>query len=142
MTDAHAAKQTHSYVVTYPDHEPRETDAHFVDFHHLRKVWAADPDKWQCAEGKRRNDFSECDLTHPLELHHSHIEFALQNAVDLKWLEVDYPGVSNRDVLGAWTESAPNLEPLCRRHHRSHAGKHSASVSDFEAARYVRGLIT
>jgi hypothetical protein len=89
-----------------------------------------------------RNDFSECSLDQPLEVHHTHIEFALQNGIDLAWLEVDYPGISNPDEIGAWVESAANLEWLCIFHHRaSGTGKHHAAVADFEGERYIRGLI-
>ena len=88
-----------------------------------------------------RNDFSECSLDKPLELHHSHVEFSLQNGVDLKWLEVDYPGISDPDSVGAWVESADNLVWLCEFHHRGHGGIHNAAAADYEAEKYVRGLI-
>lgn len=139
---AHSAAQTHHYTIHYPEHPARTDDPHYRDFNHLHRAWKADPEKWQCAVGKHRGDFSECDLTKPLELHHSHVEFSLQNGVELAWLEKDYPGISNPDEVGAWVESADNLEVLCVFHHRGHAGKHVAAYADFEAARYVRGLIS
>lgn len=142
MVDAHEQKVTHSYWVSYPAHDPRPTDPHYLDFDHLRRVWKADPDKWQCEIGKHRNDFSDCDLIHPLEVHHAIIEFSLQNGVDLAWLEVDYPGISDPDEVGAWVESATNLQVLCRFHHRGSGGVHSATASDFSAERYIRNLIT
>jgi hypothetical protein len=77
-----------------------------------------------------------------LELHHAHIEFALQQGVDLAALEVDYPGVSDPDAVGAWVESADNLRWLCVHHHRGPAGAHSITHSDFEAQQYVLGLVT
>ena len=77
----------------------------------------------------------------PLELHHSHVEFSLQNGVNLEWLEVDYPGISNPDEVGAWVESPENLQWLCEFHHRGHGGVHVASASDYEAEKYVRNLI-
>ncbi len=138
---AHAQAETHHYVVRYPEHPAREDDPHYVDFEHLRRQWRADPERWQCAVGKHRGDFSECDLSRPLELHHAHVEFALQQGVDLAWLEVDYPGISDPAAVGAWVESAANLLVLCVFHHRGHGGVHVASASDFEAEKYVRGLI-
>lgn len=138
---AHDQKMTHSYVVTFPEHPARASDPHYVDFSHIRRTWSADPEKWQCSMGKKRGDFSECDTEHPLELHHSAVEFSLQNGVDLKWLERDYPGISDPTSVGAWVESAANLEVLCVAHHRGHAGAHSASASDFAAEAYVKGLI-
>lgn len=139
---AHDGAQTHHYVIHFPEHPARTADPHYKDFNHLHEAWKKDPEKWQCAVGKRRGDFSECDLTKPLELHHSHIEFSLQNGVDLKWLEVDYPGVSDPDQLGAWVESAANLEVLCVFHHRGPGGKHTAAFADFEAEQYVKGLVS
>ncbi len=139
---AHAGHVGHSYTIHFPAHPARTADPHYRDFNHLHEAWKKDPDRWQCAVGKHRGDFSECDLTRPLELHHSHIEFSLQNGVDLKWLEIDYPGVSDAEHVGAWVESADNLEVLCVFHHRGPGGKHTAAFADFEAEQYVRGLIS
>lgn len=139
---AHVQQVTHRYWVHYPAHPARTSDPNYVDFEHIHAAWKADPTKWRCSIGAHRGDFSECDLTHPLELHHSHIEFALQNGVDLQWLEVDYPGISNPDQVGAWVESAQNLEVLCVFHHRGAGGAHTAAHADFVAEEYVRGLIS
>ena len=139
---AHVQRETRSYWVSYPAHPARADDPHYRDFEHVRETWKADPEKWQCAVGKHRGDFSGCDLTRPLELHHAHVEFALQNGVDLAWLEADYPGISNRDEIGAWTESPANLMVLCEAHHRGPGGVHVASASDYEAEKYVRDLIS
>lgn len=135
---AHEAKQTHHYTVLFPAHPHREDDPHYKDFEAYRR---RTKDTAQCAVGAHRGDFSECSLDKPLELHHSHVEFSLQNGVDLKWLEVDYPGVSNPDEVGAWVESADNLQWLCEAHHRGLMGVHKLSASDFEAVKYVRGLV-
>lgn len=136
-TPAHDAQQTHHYLVHYPAHPPRKSDPHYKDFAEYRRRTHKTA---KCAEAVRRSDFSECHGG--LELHHHHVEFALQNGVDLKWLEVDYPGISDPDSVGAWVESAANLVWLCEWHHRGHGGVHVASSSDFEASRYVRGLIS
>ena len=138
---AHDQPQTHHYTVHFPPHPARTDDPHYIDFNHIHDAGKADPEKWQCSVGKHRNDFSECDLTNPLELHHSHVEFSLQNGIDLKWLEVDYPGIGDPNSLGAWVESAANLEVLCVFHHRGAGGKHTAAYADWVAEQYVRGLI-
>ena len=135
---AHDQTASNRYIVHYPPHEPRESDPHYKDFNHYRN---ATKDTAKCAIGEHRGDFSECSLDKPLELHHTHIEFSLQNGVELKWLEVDYPGVSNPDEVGAWVESAANLEWLCERHHRGEGGIHHAAAADFEATKYVHNLI-
>lgn len=141
MTAAHDQKVTHSYTITYPEHGPRESDPHYADFHAYKARRKKDG-TYHCdfAAQWRDGDTSECDNDHPLECHHRHIEWAMLNEVDLALLEEHYPGVSTPGV-GAWVESAENLELLCVRHHRSHAGKHTAAYADFEAEKDVRGLI-
>ena len=141
MTDvaAHTQAESHKYVMHYPAHPARTADPHYVDFEAYRNKTKATA---HCAIGEHRNDYSECSLDKPLELHHAHIEFSLQNGVDLAWLEHDYPGVSDPNTVGAWVESAANLLWLCEFHHRGHGGVHVASASDYEAEKYVKGLIT
>lgn len=139
MPGAHIQKASHSYFVHYPEHPAREDDPHYKDFEEYRK---RTKDSAACAVGEHRGDFSECSLGKPLELHHAHVEFSLQNGVSLAWLEKDYPGISDPDSVGAWVESADNLLWLCEAHHRGSGGVHVASASDYEAERYVRGLIS
>jgi hypothetical protein len=141
-----AHEQVHSsrYQVHFPEHGTREGDPNYVDFRHYHEHTRHDPDIYQCTVGKRRGDFTDCTLDKPLELHHAHIEWALQNGIDLAMLEHQYPGVSDREEVGAWVESAENLEWLCQRpqfHHRGHGGAHVASASDFEGQHFVKGLI-
>jgi hypothetical protein len=138
MVEAHDQTASHKYTMHYPEHPARESDPHYVDFNHFHRKYHKTA---KCSVGEHRNDFSECDLDHPMELHHAHVEFSLQNGVDLAWLERDYPGISNPDEVGAWVESAANLIWLCRFHHRGHGGVHVAAASDYEAEKYVKGLI-
>lgn len=137
MTDKHDQKITNSYLIHFPEHAPRENDPHYKDFEHYRKQTEATA---QCQFGSDRGDFSECEGG--LELHHSHIEFSMMNSVDLALLEKVYPGVSDPNQIGAWVESAQNLEWLCMKHHRGIGGKHHASVSDFEGEKFIKGLIS
>jgi hypothetical protein len=132
----HAQRTTHSYTVVYPDHPPRKGDPHYKDFNAYRRRTKSTA---ICAFAARTGDESEC--AGGLELHHSHIEFSLQNGVDLARLERDYPGISNPDEVGAWVESAQNLVWYCAKHHRGLGGVHNASSADFEAEHYVRGLV-
>ena len=135
-TPAHDGKVSHTYFLHYPEHPERRADPHYVDFREYRR---RTKDTAKCAIGQHRNDYSECQGG--LELHHAHVEFSLQNGIDLSWLEIDYPGISDPDNVGAWVESAANLLWLCSWHHRGASGVHVASSSDYEAARYVRNLI-
>lgn len=132
VTPAHTQRITHHYTMRYPAHPARQDDPHYRDFEAYRRRTHATA---HCA----LEYTGECDGA--LELHHAHVEFALQNGVDLAWLERDYPGVSDPTQVGAWVESATNLEWLCAAHHRGHGGVHVASASDYEAEHYVRGLI-
>lgn len=139
MTAGAIRKVSHSYLVRYPDHDPREGDPHYRDFEDYRR---RTKDSAQCDFGVRRGDHSECSLDKPLELHHAHIEFAMANEVNLAWLDHDYPGVSDPEAVGMWVESAVNLLWLCEAHHRGPGGVHNASASDYEAERYISNLIS
>jgi hypothetical protein len=155
MTDeavpAHVAAQGHRYLVHFPEHPARADDPHYVDFHafHTKNRPTA-----RCYVGERIG-FVDCkdaqgnpcpppdDGPQPcLELHHSHIEFSLQNGISLEALEKDYPGVSDAEHVGAWVESGENFRWLCVFHHRAAGGAHTASHSDWEGSQYVIGLIT
>jgi hypothetical protein len=136
-TPAHDQNVTHHYLLHYPEHPERKSDPHYVDFNAYRRRTKKTA---KCAIGEHRNDFSECHGG--LELHHAHVEFSLQNGIDLAWLEKDYPGISDPNNVGEWVESAANLLWLCEFHHRGHGGVHVATSSDFEASRYVKGLMS
>ncbi len=134
---AHDQGATHAYVMHYPPHPARTSDPHYRDFEHFRRQTHATA---QCQFAVDTGVVSECRGV--LELHHSHVEFSLQNGVDLAVLEHAYPGISNPDEVGEWVESATNLVWLCAWHHRGHAGVHSAASADYEASKFVRGLIS
>ena len=132
---AHAGAQSHKYVMHFPAHPVRKSDPHYVDFNAYHRKHH---DSATCYVGDRIGK-EECSEG-PLELHHAHIEFSLQNGVDLSALEVDYPGISNPDEVGVWIESEANFRWLCAFHHRGHAGAHTAAHADWEAGQYMRGL--
>lgn len=132
MVPAHKQAVTNRYYVNYPDHEPRQEDPNYVDFEAYRRAHIKTA---KCAMAYT----GECEGG--LELHHSHIEFALQNGINLSWLEHDYPGVSDPKTVGAWVESGANLLFYCEHHHRGPGGVHKASSSDFEAEHYCHNLI-
>lgn len=135
---SHAQVETRRYMMHYPAHPHRKQDPHYVDFEHYR---ASHVGTAVCAFAARRGgDASECHGA--LELHHAHIEFALQNGVDLALLEHEYPGVSDSSQVGTWVESAKNLVFYCAFHHRGHGGIHVAAAADFEASHYIRNLIS
>ena len=150
VTPAHDQNEVHQYIVHFPAHFPKADDPHYNDFYHYRSLHRKDA---RCYVGVRIG-FDECldaqgtpctitgGKQSGLELHHAHIEFSLQNGVNLKALEVDYPGVSDPDAVGAWVESGENFRWLCVFHHRAAGGAHTVTHSDWEASQYVRGLIS
>lgn len=138
---AHEQAITHRYSIRFPEHSARASDPHYRLFEEVRRHWQK-TDRWHCAVGVRLGSFDECDTTHPLELHHAHLEFALANEVDLALVTRDFPDIANEDELQAWIESEANLIVLCAFHHRGHGGVHVVSASDWEAEKYIRGLIT
>lgn len=134
---AHDQKISHSYHISYPEHPAREGDPHYVDFNAYRRRTEATA---VCQFVVETGDASEC--AGGLELHHAHIEFSLQNGVDLSRLERQYPGISDASQIGAWVESAENLVWYCASHHRGRGGVHTAAASDYEATKFVKGLIS
>lgn len=134
---AHEQAETRRYVMHFPEHPPRDGDVHYKDFEAYRRRTHATA---RCQFAVETGVDSECHGG--LELHHSHVEFSLQNGVDLAVLEKLYPGVSDPNQVGAWVESAENLIWLCAGHHRGHGGIHTAAASDYEAQKFVRGLIS
>src|SRR5258707_8535783 len=146
------------YRVTSPPHPARTSDPHYADFSAYHKAHGATA---RCYIGERIG-FGDCmdaqlrpcptppgggtpELTPPqpgLELHHSIVEFSLQQGVDLAALEHDYPGISDPAQVGAWIETDANFRWLCAWHHRGAAGAHTASHSDWSASQNVQGLIT
>lgn len=153
ITAAHSQRVTNTYQLTYPDHEPRATDPHYKAFATYRRLHIAEA---TCLVGQRVG-FDECadalgegipiqpQFGTPgrgLEAHHKVLEFALLNSVDLKALQVDFPFLVDSAAVQAWAETAGNLEFICAKHHRGSGGIHHAAYADFEAALYIRGLIS
>lgn len=149
---AHEQAETRHYVMHFPPHPARSDDPHYADFDHYHRKTR---ETARCFIGERIGygdcKDAQCKPCPPpegggeqpgLELHHAHVEFSLQNGVDLAALEKDYPGISDPSQVGAWVESDANFRWLCAWHHRGAAGAHTASHSDWEASQYVQGLIT
>lgn len=114
-TRAHSAKETLTLLQVYPEHIERASDPHYHLFTAARnrlkkagllKCWI---------------DNEDCDTTHPIELHHNDIEFALSNLVDLDRFNHfhaamhDMVHAASDDEFQAYVESEGNLLPLCLR---------------------------
>lgn len=134
MTDAHTTTEHETLVYNYPAHEPRESDPHYAIFNATRKRLAK-LGALKCWIG---ND--DCDHAHPIELHHSIIEFSLTNIVDRAKFGTLYPEfhiLSDEDLL-ALVESEGNLTPLCVQHHRGLLGIHSIHYPAWLCQRFMK----
>lgn len=115
---AHDQKTTLHIVEHYPAHEPRASDPHYHFFNEararLKKL------------GKLHCWVNNADCAGQIELHHSLVEFALANAIDLSRFEELYPefGVKSDDDFLRFIEQEGNLTPLCKIHHTGIYGVH------------------
>ena len=146
---AHDQTVTNHYQIHYPDHSPRQGDIHYAAFNAFRRAHAktgvcfigAKVGFDQCADASGHPMLEQPG--HPgLEVHHSFLEYALINSVDLDAIQKDYPNLTNLELVSAWAESDPNFMLLCSLHHRGVGGAHHAAYADFEASQYIRNLIS
>ena len=114
MTDAHDQRQSVSITWHYPPHEVREHDPYHAEFERVRRQLKA--------QGLLR--CVVCGSDQQVELHHSHVEFSLQNGVDVERLNEALGLHLTPEDFAAWIDSAGNLEPLCVTHHRGAEGIH------------------
>lgn len=137
MAQAHTTTQHLTLLQSYPDHEPRASDPHYHIFNETRarlkqlgalKCWIGNDD---------------CDLAHPIELHHSVVEFSLCNIVDEAHFQQLYPEFhiqSDEDFL-AWVEGEGNLLPLCKMHHVGILGIHVIHQPAWIVQRFLKAGI-
>ncbi len=114
MTPAHDQTQHLTVVCHYPDHGARADDPHYADFEAAKKR-LKDQGLYKCVV---------CGSDQQVELHHAHVEYSLQNAVDVTKLNEALGLHLSDDDFAAWIDSPGNLEPLCLKHHRGSEGIH------------------
>lgn len=116
-------------LVYYPPHDPRTASAEYRRVHdHL--VHELDSPCWIC--GVRNSDVvrwpADVRRHFQLETHHTEIEWAAANGVDLAYVIRDFPSIHDHDQLVEWIDSEHNMLVLCAAHHRGHfTGIHSVS---------------
>lgn len=130
MTAAHDQTVTLHIVEHYPAHEPRENDPHYAAFHRARERMKR--------AGLLRCVIAGCTFPGPIELHHSHVEFALQNGVDIGKLDEAYGLHLDEASFADWINSPANLEALCPQHHRGALGVHCLPGPVWEPLRVWR----
>jgi hypothetical protein len=120
-TPAHVQLVTIRVNEYYPAHEPRESDPHYAVFHAAREKLRAAGKLvcWVCGQ-------DEAAAGQPIELHHDKVEFALQNGVDIKKFEEEYPDldITDEESFFNFVEGEGNLLPLCKLHHTGVQGIH------------------
>ena len=136
MTDVapHAERITTTIAYQYPEHAPRATDVHYHLFNQaverIKKLG-----RWRCWI-----DNADCDTAHPLEAHHSLVEFSLAPDVDVARFAALYPefGVTDDETFLSFVEGEGNLTVLCRRHHREYLGIHTIPYPAWLTQRFLR----
>jgi len=118
MVEAHEQRITLHIVECYPAHEPRASDPHYHHFNAARARLKR--------LGKLACWINNADCAGGIELHHSTVEFALANGVDVTRFEELYPefGIRSDEELLTWVEGPDNLTCLCLFHHRGLGGVH------------------
>jgi hypothetical protein len=126
-TPAHKQTQTIRLLRAYPSHEPRAQDPNYAEFEQVRARLKA--------QGLLKCIVNNADCSGGPQLHHTHVEFAYQNAVDVPTLD-KLLGLSLTDAdFAQWVESPGNLEVLCEAHHVGILGIHMIPTADWDIVR-------
>ena len=134
MTEAHSTTEHLTLLQTFPAHEPRESDPHYHVFNEtrarLKKLGAL-----KCWIGN-----ADCSLDYPIELHHSTVEFALCNIVDVEHFRKLYPEfqIASDEAFLEWIEGEGNLLPLCKMHHVGILGIHTIHYPGWLVQRFMK----
>jgi hypothetical protein len=127
MTDAHEQEVTIRLIERWPAHEPREKDPNY----HLFA---------QAKERLKRQGLLKCVVDSDyhygqIELHHSKVEFAHINDIDLDKFNEAYGLHLTDEAFQEYVEQEGNLEPLCTLHHRGQEGIHSLPEPEWNVLR-------
>ena len=126
-TPAHTQTQSIRLLRAYPAHEPRADDPHYAEFEAVRRRLKQ--------QGLLKCIINNEDCSGGPQLHHTHIEFAYQNAVNVTLLDA-LLGLSLTDAdFDQWVESPGNLEVLCEAHHVGLLGIHMIPSADWDIVR-------
>ena len=126
-TADHYQKQSISLLRHYPEHEPRADDPNYPLFEQVRQRLQR--------QGLLKCSIGNADCAGGPQLHHTHVEFAYQNAVDVDSLN-QLLGLHLTDAdFAQWVESPGNLEVLCESHHVGMLGIHMVPSADWDVVR-------
>jgi hypothetical protein len=140
-----AAAQGHELVrsltedVWYPPHEKRHASSLYRRTHR-RLVVEMDTPCWICQV--RHSDVLRMPLglqrVFQLETHHSELEWAAANGVDLAKITADFDEIMGDPArLRAWLDSEGNMLVLCAAHHRAgRTGIHTITYPAWKLQRW------
>lgn len=136
VTPAHTAKETESFLYTFPAHEPRESDPHYHAFNAARRRLEK--------LGALKCWIDNADCQGAIELHHAIVEFSLAQIVDVAHFEKLYPEfkIDDDEKFLTWINAEANLLPLCVQHHRGVIGVHSIHYPAWVVQRFMIQGIT
>jgi hypothetical protein len=121
-------KRTLNETVAYPPHDPRTASREYRQLHRQLVVVRDEP-CWICGTTHSQGG--------AMETHHSHIEWAAANGVDLARVMADFPAVTDEAALRSWLDSEGNMLVLCSVHHRgAYEGIHMVSYPAWLLQRY------
>ena len=127
MTAAHQQEVVIRLIERWPAHEPRKDDPNY----HL----------FQAAKRRlKRQGLLRCVVESDyhygqIELHHSRVEFAHINDIDLGKFNHAYGLNLTDEQFQEYVEQEGNLEPLCTLHHRGQEGVHSLPEPEWNVLR-------
>lgn len=128
-TEAHIEHRTIHLIYYFPDHTPRRGDKHYKLFtqarNRMKKLGLL-----KCYV---------CGTTDNIELHHSTVEFALQNGVDIEKFKHLFPDLhieSDEDFATFVESSDQNLTALCHDHHTGIHGVHCLDSVTWNSLRF------
>ena len=129
ITPAHDQSETIHLTRHYEAHHPRKGDPNYHLFEEA-KARLKRQGLWKCVIGNE-------DCKGEITCHHSAIEFAYQNSVDVQRLD-KLLGLHLTDASFAkWIEGVGNLEVLCAQHHLpgQRFAIHSIPAADWDIVR-------
>ena len=129
-TPAHDKEVTIRFIERWQAHAPRKGDPNYKYFN-------------QAKTRMKKLGLLKCaiDSNHhsgDIELHHSKLEFAHIEDVDLSKFNEAYGLHLDDASFQQFIEGEGNLEPLCREHHRGVSGIHSLPEPEWNALRVAK----
>lgn len=130
ITPAHDETVTIRFIEHWPPHAPRKGDPHYAAFNAAKRRMKA-LGLYKC------NVLSDYHYGQ-LEAHHSLVEFAHIEDVDVQKFDELYGLHLDDEGFKNYIESPAGLEILCELHHRGQEGVHSLPEPEWNALRVAK----